>query len=140
MAMDCVAQADEIRRLYAIPDVVVGSVAGITETGSLVAASASGSQLPADPAAPLAGSGSPGQKSGTRPPAALRCVEDHCLLLESARAHAAYGQRSAINHLLILKPSPTPGAAPSCCSARPSDSDTTRELTCQPPNRRGAPY
>jgi LUD domain len=46
LAMDRVAQADEFRRLLAAPDVIVGSVAAVTETGSLVAASASGSQLP----------------------------------------------------------------------------------------------
>jgi hypothetical protein len=47
-AMDRVTSADDIRRLLASPDVVVGSVAAVTETGSLVAASASGSQLPGD--------------------------------------------------------------------------------------------
>jgi hypothetical protein len=38
-------QADEIRRLTASPDVMLGSVHAVTETGSLVTASASGSQL-----------------------------------------------------------------------------------------------
>ncbi|MEV4296089.1 LUD domain-containing protein [Microbispora rosea] len=47
LAMDRVTEADDIRRLLAGPDVVVGSVAAVTETGSLVVASASGSQLPA---------------------------------------------------------------------------------------------
>jgi hypothetical protein len=46
-AMDRTAQADDIRRLIATPDVVLGSVAAVTEAGSLVAASGSGSQLPA---------------------------------------------------------------------------------------------
>jgi hypothetical protein len=46
LAMDRATQADEIRLLLASPDVVVGSVAAVTETGSLVAASGSGSQLP----------------------------------------------------------------------------------------------
>jgi hypothetical protein len=45
-AMDRATAADDVRRLYASPDVVVGSVAAVTEAGSLVAASASGSQLP----------------------------------------------------------------------------------------------
>jgi LUD domain len=45
--MDRLTEADEIRRLHASPDAVVGSVAAVTETGSLVAASFSGSQLPA---------------------------------------------------------------------------------------------
>jgi hypothetical protein len=46
LAMDRVAQADEIRRLLASPDVIVASASALTETGSLVVASASGSQLP----------------------------------------------------------------------------------------------
>src|SRR5438552_11109621 len=45
--LDRDTQGDEIRRLTAIPDVVVGSVSGVTAEGTLVAASASGSQLPA---------------------------------------------------------------------------------------------
>ena len=46
LAMDRVTGADDIRRLLASPDVAVGSVAAVTETGSLVVASGSGSQLP----------------------------------------------------------------------------------------------
>jgi hypothetical protein len=110
MAMDRVTQADEIRRLYAIPDVVVGSVAAVTETGSLVAASASGSQLPSYTGGAarriwIIGA----QKVVPDLPAALRRVEDHCLPLESARAQKAYGQPSAINHLLIVNAEPYPG-------------------------------
>jgi hypothetical protein len=44
--MDRVTGADDIPRLLASSDVIVGSVAALTETGSLVAASATGSQLP----------------------------------------------------------------------------------------------
>ena len=44
-SMDRKTQADEIRRLSAAPEVMLGSVHAVTETGSLVAASASGSQL-----------------------------------------------------------------------------------------------
>ncbi len=44
-SMDRATQADEIRRLTAAPDVMLGSVHAVTETGSLVAASMSGSQL-----------------------------------------------------------------------------------------------
>nr|WP_245599812.1 LUD domain-containing protein [Embleya scabrispora] len=47
LGMDRATQADEIRQLLASPDVVVGSVAALTETGSLVIASGSGSQVPA---------------------------------------------------------------------------------------------
>src|SRR5207249_4567313 len=44
-SMDRKTQADEIRRLGAAPDVMLGSVHAVTETGSLLAASMSGSQL-----------------------------------------------------------------------------------------------
>src|SRR5439155_11689804 len=45
MSMDRDTQADEIRRLSAAPDVMLGSVHAITESGALLAASMSGSQL-----------------------------------------------------------------------------------------------
>jgi hypothetical protein len=110
LAMDRATAADDIRRLLASPDVIVGSVAALTETGSLVAASGSGSQLPG-----YAGGAARriwivgAQKVVPDLSAALRRVEDHCLPLESARAQAAYGQPSAINRLLILNAEPYPG-------------------------------
>jgi hypothetical protein len=110
VAMDRVTGADDIRRLLASPDVAVGSVAAVTETGSLVIASASGSQLPgyagsAARAIWIAGA----QKVVPDLPTALRRVEEHCLPLETARAQAAYGQPSAINRPLVLNAEPTPG-------------------------------
>ena len=86
LAMDRVTRADDIRRLTAIPDVVVSSVAALTETGSLVVASASGSQLPA-----YAGGAAHAiwivgaQKVVPDLNTALRRVEDYALPLESAR-------------------------------------------------------
>src|SRR2546430_13415403 len=44
-SMDRETEAHEIRRLGAAPDVMLGSVHAVTETGSLLAASMSGSQL-----------------------------------------------------------------------------------------------
>ena len=46
LAMDRASELNEIWRLMSTPDVIVGSVHAVTETGSLVIASASGSQLP----------------------------------------------------------------------------------------------
>jgi hypothetical protein len=85
--MDRVTGADDIRRLLASPDVAVGSVAALTEAGSLVVASASGSQLPghaggAARAIWIVGA----QKVVPDLSTALRRVEDHALPLESARA------------------------------------------------------
>ncbi len=45
MGMDRATQGREIRKLVGTPDVMLGSVAAITEEGALVAASATGSQL-----------------------------------------------------------------------------------------------
>jgi len=110
LAMDRATQLAEIWRLMSTPDVIVGSVHAATETGSLVIASASGSQLPgyaggAARAIWIVGA----QKVVPDLPAALRRVEDHCLPLESARAQAVYGSPSAINRLLILNAEPDPG-------------------------------
>jgi hypothetical protein len=110
LAIDRATGADDIRRLLASPDVAVGSVHAVTETGSLVIASGSGSQLPgyaggAARAIWIAGA----QKVVPDLATALRRVEDHCLPLESARTQAAHGWPSAINRLLILNAEPRPG-------------------------------
>ena len=110
LAMDRVTGADGIRRMLASPDIVVGSVAALTETGSLVVASASGSQLPAYAGGAARAIWIVGaQKVVPDLSTALRRVEDHALPLESARAQVAYGQPSAINRLLILNAEPRPG-------------------------------
>jgi hypothetical protein len=108
--LDRVRDLDEIWRLMSTPNVIVGSVHAVTETGSLVVASASGSQLPgyaggAARAIWIVGA----QKVVPDLNTALRRVEDHCLPLESARAQAVYGGPSAINRLLILNAEPHPG-------------------------------
>jgi ketosteroid isomerase-like protein len=112
LAMDRVTGADEIRRLIASPDVVMGSVAALTETGSLVIASASGSQLPAYAGGAARAIWVVGaQKVVPDLSTALRRVEEHALPLESARAQATYGQPSAVNRLLVLNAEPHPGRA-----------------------------
>ena len=110
LAMDRATQADDIRRLLAGPDVVMGSVAAVTETGSLVIASGSGSQIPAY------GGGAAhaiwivgAQKVVPDLSTALRRLQEHSLPLESARAQAVYGQPSAVNRLLVLNAEPRPG-------------------------------
>ncbi|NUT44381.1 MAG: LUD domain-containing protein [Thermoactinospora sp.] len=110
LTMDRATQADEIRRLRASPDVAVGSVHAVVETGSLVIASGSGSQLPgyaggAARAIWVVGA----QKVVPDLSAALRRVEDHCLPLENARALEVYGLPSAVNRLLILNAEYQPG-------------------------------
>ena len=102
-SMDRETQADEIRRLGASPDFMLGSVAAVTETGSLVTASASGSQL--GPYASGAGKvilvvGT--QKIVSDLDEALRRVYDYAFPLEDARAEAAYGVHSRVNKVLIV--------------------------------------
>jgi len=110
LAMDRATQHDEIRRLIASPDVAVASVAAVTETGSLVIASASGSQLPgfaggAARAIWIVGA----QKVVPDLATALRRIEEHALPLENVRAQQAYGQPSAVNRLLVLNAEYQPG-------------------------------
>jgi L-lactate utilization protein LutC len=110
LAMDRATQMDEIRRLLASPDVIVGSVAAVTETGALVAVSASGSQLTG-----YAGGSAQAifvvgaQKVVPDLSTALRRVEEHCLPLENERAMRVYGGPSAANRVLILNAEPRPG-------------------------------
>jgi len=110
LAIDRATGADEIRRLVAAPEFVVNSVAAVTETGSLVLASGSGSQLPANAggaahAVWIVGA----QKVVPDLNTALRRVEEHALPLENVRAQAVYGAPSAVNRLLILNAEPRPG-------------------------------
>lgn len=110
VAMDRATQADEIRRLIATPDFALGSVAAVTETGSLVVASASGSQLPsyaggAAKAIWIVGA----QKLVPDLSTALRRVEEHALPLENVRALEVYGVPSSVNRLLIINAEHLPG-------------------------------
>jgi hypothetical protein len=110
LAMDRDTQMGEIRRLLASPDVIVGSVHAVTETGSLVIASATGSQLTGY----VGGSARViwvvgAQKVVPDLSTALRRVEDHCLPLENDRVMKISGKSSAINRLLILNAEFHPG-------------------------------
>src|SRR5204863_7664593 len=81
--MDREMQAREMRQLAAAPDYVVGSVHALTEGGSLLIASASGSQL----GALVSGAGHAvlvigGQKLVPDIPTGLRRISDYCFPLE----------------------------------------------------------
>jgi hypothetical protein len=109
-SMDRETQADEIRRLSSSPDVMLGSVQAVTETGSLVTVSASGSQLGpyasgADRVIVVVGT----QKIVSDLEEALRRIDDYVFPLEDARAQAAYGVHSGVNKLLIVNREYTPG-------------------------------
>jgi L-lactate utilization protein LutC len=109
-AMDRATQGDEIRHLTATPDVMLGSAHAVTETGSLVTASASGSQL-----GPYASGAARvilvvgTQKIVPDLEAALRRIDDYVFPLEDARAVQAYGFHSGVNKLLIINREFLPG-------------------------------
>src|SRR2546426_11985571 len=108
--MDRTTQADEIRRLTSAPDVMLGSVHAVTESGSLLAASASGSQL----GPYVIGAGRLILVVGTQKIVAdleegLRRINEYAFPLEDARAQAAYCVHRRVNTGLIIKRELTPG-------------------------------
>src|SRR5512147_1527231 len=109
-SMDRATQADQIRRLSASPDVMLGSVQAVTETGSLITASMGGSQL----GPYVSGAGRVILVVGTQKivndlDEGLRRIEEYALPLEDARAQAAYGVHSGINKVLIINREIQPG-------------------------------
>jgi hypothetical protein len=102
-SMDRKTQADEIRRLGAAPDVMLGSVHAVTETGSLITASMGGSQL----GPYVSGAGRVILVVGTQKIVSdleegLERIDEYALPREDARAMAAYGIHSAVNKVLII--------------------------------------
>ena len=101
--MDRQMQGREMRQLSAAPDWVVGSVHAVTEEGSVLIASASGSQL-----GPIvSGAGHVilvigGQKVVPDLNTGLRRIYEYCFPLEDVRARQAYGVPSGVNNLLII--------------------------------------
>lgn len=109
-SMDRQTQGDEIRRLSSAPAVMLGSVHAVTENGSLLAASMSGSQL----GPYVFGAGKVilvvgAQKIVRDVDEGLRRIYEYALPLEDARAQAAYGVHSAVNKVVIVNREITPG-------------------------------
>lgn len=109
-SLDRVTQRQEMRRLGASPDVLVGSVHAITEEGEVLIASAVGSQL--GPAASGAGTviwvvGT--QKLVRTLDDGFRRIRDYSSHLENERTLQVYGQATAINKLLIVSGEAYPG-------------------------------
>jgi hypothetical protein len=102
-SLDRKTEADEIRRLSAAPEVMLGSVHAVTETGALLTASMGGSQL----GPYVSGAGRVILVVGTQKIVSdleegLRRINDYAFPLEDARAQAAYGIHSAVNKILII--------------------------------------
>ena len=107
--MDREMQGREMRTLAATPDYVVGSVHAVTEGGSLLIASASGSQL-----GPIVSGAEQvifvigGQKVVADLESGIRRIYEYSLPLEDRRAREAYGVPSGVNNILIINQSVTP--------------------------------
>ncbi len=108
--MDREMQRLEMRMLAAAPEYVVGSVHAVTEDGSLLIASASGSQL-----GPLVSGAEHvilvigGQKIVADFDTGLRRIYEYCLPLEDERARRAYGVPSGVNNILVINRVLAPG-------------------------------
>src|SRR6266566_3556208 len=107
---DRTTQAGELRRLTAAPDVMLVSVQAVTESGSLLTASASGSQL----GPYVTGAGRVILVAGTQKIVSdleegLRRINEYVFPLEDARAQAAYGVHSGVNKVLIINREIVPG-------------------------------
>jgi hypothetical protein len=108
--MDREMQRREMRILAASPEYVVGSVHALTEGGSLLIASASGSQL-----GPLASGAEQvilvigAQKIVRDVATGMRRIYEYCYPLEDARARRAYGVPSGVNNILIINKVLAPG-------------------------------
>jgi hypothetical protein len=102
-ALDFETQAQEMKAIGGQPDYAVGSVHAVTRDGTLVIASASGSQL----ASYAWGAANVifvvgAQKLVPTLEAAHERIYQHSLVLEDARAIAAYGQHSSVGKILEI--------------------------------------
>jgi acyl-CoA hydrolase len=102
-ALDFATQAQQMKAIGGQPDYALGSVHAVTRDGTLVIASASGSQL----ASYAWGAANVifvvgAQKLVPGLEAAHRRIYQHSLKLEDARAMAAYGQHSQVGKILEI--------------------------------------
>ena len=103
LALDYATQLQEMKAVAGQPDYVIGSVHAVTRDGSLVIASASGSQL----ASYAWGAANVifvigAQKLVPGLDAARARIYEHSLKLEDARALAAYGMNSRVGKILEI--------------------------------------
>ncbi len=102
-ALDFATQAQEMKAIGGQPDYALGSVHAVTHDGTLVIASASGSQLASyawGAANVILVIGA--QKLVRTLEAAHERIYQHSLVLEDARAQAAYGQHSSVGKVLEI--------------------------------------
>ena len=103
MALDFATQLQEMKAIAGQPEYALGSVHAVSRDGTLVIASASGSQL----ASYAWGAANVifvvgAQKLVPNLEAARKRIIEHSLKLEDARAYAAYGQNSRVGKILEI--------------------------------------
>jgi hypothetical protein len=103
MTMDRATQGAEMRKLVAAPDFMVGSVAAVTDDGTLVAASATGSQL----GAYASGAGRlilviGSQKLVPDLDAAMRRIRDVVFPWENERVRERLGVDTVLEKVLLI--------------------------------------
>jgi hypothetical protein len=103
MALDFATQLQEMKAVAGQPDFALGSVHAVTRDGTLVIASASGSQL----ASYAWGAANVifvvgAQKLVPNLDTAHERIVEHSFPLEDARAYAAYGQNSRVGKVLEI--------------------------------------
>jgi L-lactate utilization protein LutC len=108
--MDPKTQTREMQKMGATPDYMIGSVHAVTETGQVLIASKTGSQLAGYVSAAahviwVVGT----QKIVPTLEDGMRRLEEYTLPLENARSQKAYGINSSINKLLIVNREFAPG-------------------------------
>ena len=104
LALDYATQRREMRAVGGQPDFALGSVHAVTQDGVLLVASASGSQLGqyawgADQVIFVVGA----QKMVPTVEAGRERIFEHSLILEDARAYAAYGMNSRVGKILEIR-------------------------------------
>jgi hypothetical protein len=102
-SMNRKTEGQEMNRLGAAPEWAIGSVHAVTEDGSVLIASNTGSQLPAYVYGArhviwVVGT----QKIVKDVSEGMQRIWEYCLPLEDERAREAYGVGSAVNKLLII--------------------------------------
>ena len=103
MALDFATQLQEMKAIAGQPDYALGSVHAVTSDGTLVIASASGSQLASyawGAANVIFVVGAHKLVDGLEE--AHERIVEHSLPLEDARAYAAYGQNSRVGKVLEI--------------------------------------
>lgn len=101
--MDRATQMREMIKMGAVPEYIVGSVHAVTETGSVIIASNTGSQLAGYAASAahvvwVIGA----QKIVPNLEEGMKRVQEYSLALEDARALKVYGMNSSLSKLLIV--------------------------------------